>query len=89
MDTIAVIEVKNEVEEGQLTLFDMSTIEEIEVEERKEDEVEEPFEIEGQLNLFSPDEFVNRPSTYSRVGAVADDGIHIGSSPMRHIGGNV
>ena len=57
LDTTEVIEVKNEVEEGQLTLFDMSTIEEIEVEEREEDEVEEPFEIEGQLNLFSPDEF--------------------------------
>ena len=56
MDTIEVLEVKNEGE-GQLTLFDLSTIEEVEVEEREEDEVEEPFEIEGQLNLFSPDEF--------------------------------
>ena len=56
LDTIEVLEVKNEGE-GQLTLFDLSTIEEVEVEEREEDEVEEPFEIEGQLNLFSPDEF--------------------------------
>ena len=56
VDPIEVTEVKNEGE-GQLTLFDLSTIEEVDVEEREEDEVEEPFEIEGQLNLFSPDEF--------------------------------
>ena len=57
LDPIEVVEVKNAGEEEQLTLFDLSTIEEVDVEEREEDEVEEPFEIEGQLNLFSPDEF--------------------------------